>query len=201
MDEYIEARYQDERGRRRRRFLLFFLVLGLGVSSFGASTFSLAIFTDTAAVTNNAFTSGSIDITASPASAAIGFTNMMPGDSVDGDLTVQNAGASQLRYAMTSASTNADTKNLRDAITLEIRTEGTSCATFDGTVLYSSTLGAAAFGDVATGNQAADRTLNGGVSEVLCLRASLPSGTASSYQSAATTATFTFEAEQTANNP
>lgn len=201
MDDYIEAKYEDERDRRRRRFLLFFLVLGLAVSSFSASTFSLAIFTDTATVTNNAFTSGSIDITASPASAAIGFTNMMPGDSVNGSLTVQNAGASQLRYAMTSASTNADTKNLRDAITLEIRTEGTSCATFDGAVLYSSTLGAAAFGDVTTGNQAGDRTLNGGVSEVLCLRASLPSGTASSYQSAATTATFTFEAEQTANNP
>jgi hypothetical protein len=201
MDAYIEARHEDERSRRRRRFLLFILVMGLAMSSFGASTFSLAIFTDTATVTNNAFTTGSIDITASPASAAIGFTGMMPGDSVAGSLTIQNAGAAQLRYAMTSASTNTDTKNLRDAIALEIRTEGTGCATFDGTVLYSSSLGAAAFGSVAAGNQAGDRTLNGGVSEVLCLRASLASGTASSYQAAATTATFTFDAEQTANNP
>ena len=201
MEAYLEARSQDERRRRQRRVLMAFLVLGLAMSSIGANAFSLAIFTDTADVASNEFTTGSVDLTASPATAAIGFTNMMPGDTANGTLTIANAGASQLRYAMTSVSTNTDLKNLRDAITLEIRTVGTSCAAFDGTVVYSSTLGAAAFGSTTAGNQLGDRTLNGGVSEVLCLRASLPSGTTSTYQSAATTTTFTFTAEQTANNP
>lgn len=201
MEAYIEARSQEEGRRRRRGIILFVLSLGLAVSSAGASAFSLALFTDTEAVANNAFISGSVDLTAAPASAAIGFTDMMPGDSVDGTLTIGNAGVSQLRYAMTTSATNVDLKALRDAINLEVRTEGTSCATFDGTVLYNSTLGAAAFGSNAAGNQAGDRTLNGGASEVLCLRASLPDTTASTYQSAATTATFTFDAEQTANNP
>lgn len=201
MEANIDTQYQDLGRRGKRRLLLVLLTLGLAVSSIGANAISLALFTDTETVTNNAFTSGSIDLTASPASAAIGLTNMMPGDTVNGSLTIGNAGASQLRYAMTSSSTNADAKALRDAITLEIRTLGTNCATFNGTVLYSSSLGAAAMGSTAAGNQAGDRTLNGGASEVLCLRATLPLSTASSYQAAATTATFTFEAEQTANNP
>jgi len=201
MEAYIEARRQDESRRHKRRVLLFILVFGLGVSSIGANASSLALFTDTESVAGNTFATGSIDLTASPASAAVGFTDMMPGDSVDGTITVTNDGASELRYAMTSSSTNADTKNLRDAITLEIRSEGTSCAAFDGAVVFSSTLGAAAFGSTAAGNQVGDRTLSTGAAEDLCFRAALPSGTADSYESAATTATFTFEAEQTANNP
>ena len=36
--------------------------------------------------------------------------------------------------------------------------------------------------------------------EILCFRASLPLTTGTAYQSASTTATFTFDAEQTANN-
>lgn len=201
MDAYIEARYQDERRHQHRRRLLFVLVIGLALSSFGASAFSLALFTDTATVSSNAFTSGSIDINAAPATAVIGYVNMMPGDSVTGTLTISNAGLGQLRYAMTSSSTNADTKNLRDAITLDVRTEGTSCAVFDGTLLSSTTLAAAAFGSTVAGNQAGDRTLSAGVSEVLCLKAVLPTGVATTYQAAATTTTFTFTAEQTANNP
>ena len=201
MDAYIEARYQDELRHQHRRRLLFVLVIGLALSSLGASAFSLALFTDTATVSSNAFTSGSVDITAIPATAVIGYSDMMPADSVTGTLTVGNAGLGQLRYAMTSSSTNADGKSLLDAITLEIRTVGTSCAAFDGTLLYTGTLGAATFGNTTAGFQAGDRTLDAATSEVICVKAALPSGTADSYQAAATTTTFTFEAEQTANNP
>ena len=57
------------------------------------------------------------------------------------------------------------------------------------------------FGDVAQGFQAGDRTLIAGASENLCVLVALPLATGNAYQSATTTATFTFNAEQTANNP
>jgi hypothetical protein len=179
------------------------LALGAALASIGTGAFSLALFTDTAAVDANAFTTGTIDISTSPATALLTSSAMMPGDTVNGTLVVSNAGTATLRYAMTSASTNTDSKSLRDVITLTIKTLGASCAAFDGTSLYTGVLGAstAAFGDPTAGAQAGDRTLAGAASETLCFRAELPIGTGNAYQNATTTTTLTFAAEQTANNP
>lgn len=187
--------------RRRRRRTLLALLLGLSVMSMGAGAFSLALFTSATAVDANVFTAGTIALGASPATAVLTSTAMMPGDTVNGSLVLANTGTGQLRYAMSSSSTNADAKALRDQITLTVRTLGTSCAAFDGTSLYSGALSAAAFGSNATGAQAGDRTLNPAASETLCFRASLPLATGNAYQGATTTTTFTFDAEQTANNP
>lgn len=177
------------------------LTFGLALSGALGSAWSLALFTDTAALGGNAFTTGTIDIATSPASALVTYSNMMPGDTANGTLTVSNSGTAQLRYAMTSSSTNADAKNLRDQLTLTIKTQGTSCAAFDGTTLYTGALSAGAFGNPAAGAQAGDRTLAAAAGETLCFRVNLPSGTGNAYQNATTTATFTFDAEQTANNP
>ena len=185
---------------RRGRYLLpIALFLAAGAASAGA--FSMAIFTDQAAVTSNAFDTGTVDLAASPSSAAFTVVDMMPGDTVNASLTITNSGTSALRYSMTSASTNTDNKNLRDVITLTVKTQGTSCAAFDGTTLYSGALGSAAFGSNAPGGQTGDRTLAATNSEVLCFRAALPSATGDAYQNAATTTTFTFDGEQTVNNP
>jgi hypothetical protein len=132
----------------------------------------------------------------------------MPGDTVTDDVVVENDGSAQLRYAMTTSSTNADSNALRDALTLTIKTvdattPGTPCDNFDGTsTLYNGVLGAstAKFGNPNQGSDSGDRTLNAGANETLCFRISLPSGTGNSYQGATTTTTFTFDAEQTANN-
>ena len=185
----------------RRAGLLGILAAALVAGSMGAGALSLALFTSTAAVSNNAFTAGTIVIGAAPATAALTATNMMPGDVVNGQITVSNTGTAQLRYAMSSASTNADAKSLRDQLTLSVRTLGTSCAAFDGTQLYSGALNGAAFGSNAAGAQAGDRSLDAGANEVLCFRATLPLATGNTFQGATTTATFTFDAEQTANNP
>jgi spore coat-associated protein N len=185
----------------RRAGLLAILAAGLVAGSMGAGALSLALFTSTAAVSNNAFTAGTVVIGAAPATAALTATNMMPGDVVNGQITVSNTGTAQLRYAMSSASTNADSKALRDQLTLAVKTLGTSCAAFDGTQLYAGALNGAAFGSNAAGAQAGDRTLNAGTNEVLCFRATLPLATGNTFQGATTTATFTFDAEQTANNP
>ncbi len=185
----------------RRAGLLGILAVGLVAGSMSAGALSLAVFTSTAASSGNAFTAGTIILGAAPATAAITAGNMMPGDVQNGSITVTNSGTAQLRYAMSSTSTNADTKSLRDQLTLVVKTAGTSCAAFDGTQVYSGALSGAAFGSNAAGGQAGDRTLDAGTNEVLCFRATLPLATGNAFQGATTTATFTFDAEQTANNP
>jgi camelysin-like metallo-endopeptidase len=187
-----------------RRRVLLLMVAALATVSLTAASFSLGLWTDQATVGGNTFTAGTIDISTTPASAVIGLNPIMPGDTVNGTLTVNNAGTAQLRYAMSSASTNADAKALRDGITLTVRLRDVAadaCTDFDGTSLYTGTLAAAAFGSSATGAQAGDRTLAGAATEKLCLRATLPITAANSYQGGTTTTTFTFDAEQTANNP
>jgi len=186
---------------RRRLSLLIALTLALLAASAVAVSGSLAIFTSAPTVGGNAFTTGTVVLGVNPTTALLTSANMMPGDTVAGSLVVTNSGTGQLRYAMTSASTNTDTKGLMNQISLTIKTLGTSCAVFDGTSLYGGALSAAAFGNPAQGAQAGDRTLNGAASETLCFQANLPAATGNAFQGATTTTTFTFSAEQTANNP
>jgi hypothetical protein len=181
--------------------LLAALTVALLAGSVVAVGGSLAIFTSTPTLGGNAFTTGTVVLGLNPTTALLTSANMMPGDALAGSLVVSNTGTGQLRYAMTSASTNADAKGLMNQITLTVRTLGTSCAVFDGTSVYAGTLSAAAFGNVAQGAQAGDRTLNAAANETLCFQASLPAATGNAFQGATTTTTFTFSAEQTANNP
>lgn len=171
---------------------------------------TLAVFTDQDTNGLNVFTAGTIDLTESPTSALVTFNNMLPGDSVTSPLALSNAaGSSDLRYAISATATNADSKALKDALVLEIRTidataPSTPCDDFDGTQLYSGDLDSTAgklVGDSTQGAQAGDRALAAGASETLCFRVTLPGTTGNSYKLATTTATFTFDAEQTRNNP
>ena len=192
---------------RRARPLLAVAAVALAITSLGAGVFSMAYFTSSASVGANTFTTGTIVITTSPTTALVTFSDMMPGDTVTAPLTVSNTGSAQLRYAATAASTDADNKHLDTQLMLTVKSGVTTCTTAgfgtDGTVIRSSVaLGAttAVFGDPTTGSQAGDRTLNGSSNEVLCFQVSLPGATGNAYQGATTTTTFTFDAEQTANN-
>lgn len=180
----------------RRRGLLAAL-LGVTVLTLGAGVFSLAIFTDTAASTGS-FASGSIDITSSP-TVAFTVTNMLPGDSDTQALTIANAGTSQFRYAMTTVATGT----LGSALELRVKTFGTNCATFDGTdVVVTTTLNGALIGDTTPGDDTGDRVLDGLTNEVLCFRVTFPGAVSNPLLQGQTTAvTFTFDAEQVANNP
>ncbi len=184
-----------------RRNLLWLAALGLAATSMVTGAMSLALFTDSAAVGGNAFTAGTIDISTSPTSAFLTLDPIMPGDTVNASLVVNNAGTAPLRYAMTSSSTNTDTLNLRDQMTVVVRALGTNCATFDGAVLYTGALSGALFGDATAGDDSGDRALAGGANETLCFRAALDISTGNAFQGATTTTTFTFVGEQTANNP
>lgn len=188
------------RSRRRRGGALGLLLAALTIVSLGATVSSLALFTDQKAVTANAFTAGTIVLGVNPATALLTATALMPGDNINGTLVVSNNGTGALRYSMTGSSTNADGKNLATQMTLAIKTIGSGCSTFDGTSIYSGTLASAAFGSSVAGADAGDRALAAAATETLCFRASLPGATGNTYQGAATTATFTFDAEQTANN-
>jgi predicted ribosomally synthesized peptide with SipW-like signal peptide len=170
---------------------------------------TLAVFTDSDAVGANTFTAGTISLTTSPTTALITYSTMQPGDVVTNSITVTNAGNSQLRYAISSSATNADSKALKDQLvltvkTVDVTTPASPCNDFDGTQLYTGDLDSTAgklVGDSTQGSQAGDRTLNSSANEILCFRASLPLASGNTYQTATTTATFTFDSEQTANNP
>jgi predicted ribosomally synthesized peptide with SipW-like signal peptide len=180
-----------------------------GLGAFGA----LSVFTSTATVPDNAFTTGTVKInTSSDDTALITYDNMAPGDKVTQPLTVTNNGSLDLRYAVTSLATD-DGKHLRDQLVFRIKS-GVTCtnAGFDpgGTLLYPlvgpGVLGGDpainVIGDPAQYFQTGDRTLvaHPDGEEVLCFQVELPSDTDDDYQGATTTATFTFKAEQTANN-
>jgi len=197
-----------DRTRRRRR-LLGLLIGALGVVSLGAGQLSLAVFTDQETVPGT-FSSGSVILDDVKIDAlTLSTAGMVPGDSVTDDVVVENDGSVQLRYALSTTSTNPDAKALRDVLTLTVKepdvsTPGTPCNDFDGaSVLAATVLGAsgAGFGSPAVGAQAGDRVLAAAANETLCFRVTLPSGTGNAYQAATTTTTFTFDAEQTPNNP
>ena len=199
---------RPDRRRRRRRLLGLFIGV-LGVVSLGAGQLSLAIFTDQETV-NGTFSSGSVirdDVKID--ALTLSTAGMVPGDTVTDDVVVENDGSVQLRYAVSTASTNTDGKALRNVLTLTVKeidatTPGTPCNDFDGvSVLAATVLGAstAGIGDPTVGPQAGDRTLAASANETLCFRVTLPGGTGNAFQAATTTTTFTFDAEQTANNP
>lgn len=190
------------------RKLLATTVIALGFAGL-ASAGTLALFTDQDALGANAFTTGTIDLTLSPSTALVSFSNMMPGDTITSPLVVTNAAGSQaLRYAVTATADNTDAKNLRDQLVLTVKTGDvatpTSCTAFDGTSVYTGDLDGGVtgriIGDATTGAQTGDRALAVAGSETLCFRVNLPLATGNTFKSAATTATFTFDSEQTKNN-
>ena len=219
MDDYPKP-------RRRRRGLLAVLMAGTAIMAAVGVTFSLAVFTSSAVVGSNGFTTGTIvlgvSVGGNPAPPAIILTagSMMPGDSIPTlapgqPVLISNSGTAQLRYAISGTSTDADVplpKHLNTVLTIIVRqpdgNAGNSCALMTGTMLFTGvvpTTGVNMVGDPTQGFQAipglGDRTLNSGASETLCFKASLPLGTGNAFQGATSTYTFTFAAEQTQSNP
>ncbi len=177
-------------------------LLAVGVVAGAPWALTQAIFSDSVAVASNSFSTGNVDISSSPTSALVSFSGMAPGDKVTAPITISNAGTLQLRYAMTTSISGSST--LSDGLTLTVKSGVTTCSNAgfgtDGTQAYTGSLTAGAIGDTAQGSQAGDRTLNASANEVLCFQVQLPTSATNSLQSLSATATFTFGAEQTANN-
>lgn len=173
-----------------------------------ASLATNAIFTDQASLGANAFSTADVEISTSPSSGLVTFTSpeMTPGDKVTGAVTVSNAGTVQMRYSIKSTTTE---NTLAAQLDLTVKSGVTTCSNAgfgtDGTVEYGpgdlgSTTDVNLVGDPTQGSQSGDRDLNASASETLCFQVSLPFSTGNAYENLDSTATFTFDAEQTANN-
>lgn len=194
----------DQRRGNGGRILASIAVLAVAGTIFAFG--SLALFTDQETVTGNAFSTGTIDLVATPATAVVTAADMAPGDQVTAELDVANSGTLEFRYSATSTTTE---DVLASELELSIKTGVTTCDdanwTNDGVLIYQGALGStgvtALFGDATQGSQAGDRTLAAGANEALCLNVTLPLAATNASQGLSSTATLTFDAEQTANNP
>lgn len=190
------------------------LKAGIGLGLAGATlavTATGAIFTDTASVGSNQFSTGDVEISTDVASDLVSFTSpkMVPGDSVVDTVTVTNAGTVEMRYAVESTTTEDTLAAQLDLVvwdeTAETTTDGTCDTTPPATTLYAaadlgSTLGTPVFGDAAQGEQGGEETLAAAATQQLCFKVSLPLSSDNTFENLDTTATFAFEAEQTTNN-
>ena len=186
---------QRVRSRSRRRATAAMLT-SLSIATLGAGAMSLAVFTDSDAAAGG-WSAGTIELGVD-AGASFSAVGILPGDTGTKTITVENNGTGDLRYALVASATNDDGKALAAAIALEIRPGACPSA---AAAVYAGDLGSATFGDPSQGADAGDRTVAAGASEDLCFSWSFPLTAGNAYQGAATTATFDFAAEQTANNP
>ncbi len=169
---------------------------------------TMALFTDQAQVGANTFATGDVDISTTPSTALVSFSNMAPGDTITDDLVLNNTSSLATRYSISASADNTDTKGLKDQLvltikTVDVTTPASPCDNFDGTELYTGDVDSSAgklVGDSTAGNHTGDRALVANTGETLCFRVNLPTATGNAFQNASTTATFTFDAEQTVNN-
>jgi len=197
--------HEGERDERRA-LRTAIVTLGLSVATI-VGLVTAALFTSTASVGANTFSTGNVSISTSPTTTLLTLSSMAPGDVATAPLTVSNNGSLALRYAVVSTTTE---KTLAGQLQMTIKSGVATCTTAglsgSGTLQYGpgvlgTTTGTNVIGNPAQGNQTGDRTLSANTSEVLCFQGSLPSSTGNSFASLTTTATFAFDAEQTANNP
>lgn len=196
----------NRNGRRTLAIIAALAVLGLALSVFMVA--SLALFTDTENVGANVFATGDVNIAASPATAVFTPGPMAPGDQVTAEIVVLNGGSLDLRYMLTSTTTE---DVLAGELVLTVKDGVAACDnanwTTGGVQLYTGVLGATLpaagvtlFGDAFPGADTGDRALAPTVSEKLCFNVSLPIAATNASQNLTTTATFNFVAEQTKNN-
>ncbi len=194
--------------------LVALIAVGLLAALIG--TASRAIWTSSATVPANDFTTGSVTIGTIPTTDALNLTLAKPGDTTGPvAIQVQNTGSLNFIYSVSAASVPAtalDTEmdlevRLNDATVGGDATPATPCDEFDGTRLHLSggpgdlvPAGGLIIGDSAVGNQATpgggDRTLNASTNEDLCFKVTLPTNAPNTAQSLTTVVTFTFWAEQ-----
>lgn len=190
--------------RSRRPVVASLLALAL----LGMLLTSAAVFSGATDNPDNLVAIGTLDVASAPVSVAVTGSGLGPGDVVADELDVRNDGSLELRYAVTSTT---DETTLASALVFEVRTGVTDCtpagADADGTLVagpgpLGTTTGMALIGDPTQGDDAGDRTLAAGASEVLCLRVELPaSADEAALADRSSTAVLRLDAEQTGANP
>jgi predicted ribosomally synthesized peptide with SipW-like signal peptide len=170
--------------------------LALGVVLSAGTLGTRASWTDAVTVVGASFSTGTIDLKVNNADAnadftSIGLTGMVPGSTTAGVLTVKNSGTADLKFTATTASTNADGKNLAGALVVKVTAD--SAVTGSGLARTCAGTALAGTGTALTGSLVSTgRVLAAGASEKLCVQVTLPANAASALQGATTTATLTF---------
>lgn len=177
------------------------LILSLGLLSGLVWAGTFATFTDSGTASST-FTAGTVDLLLSGetddayAFTAIEMSNMKPGDVKYAPLTIANAGTLAFSYTMATSATNADTKALRDQLTLGIRKVASTATCDSAGVGYGASLDTMTASGALSAAAISSRSLAVGANEVACFRVELPSTANDTFQGATTTATFTFSATQ-----
>lgn len=208
IDRLLDSKVKPANASRVRRGIASGVII-TSMAAASTALFTGAVFTDTERVDNSEFTSGTVDITTSPATTILANPNLAPGDTVTGIVEITNSGSLEYRYSATNFASTSDDKALHTQLHLrvyEVR-DASQCSEAGpagGTPLGSkvgiSTSEEPLFGDRTQGGQEGDRVLAAGASERLCVRVDLPLDTPNEFQDATTSLSFTFYAEQTANN-
>ena len=129
----------------------------------------------------------SIDLATGGRDGTLSARDMVPGDTASGAVTVVNSGNRPLTYAMRQNLAPAAGAALAAALVLTIKSIGSSCADFDGAILYEGPLDKAAIGSDASG-----RSLAAATAEILCFRVELPIEADNALQRTATMVTLSF---------
>ncbi|MGH2554589.1 MAG: hypothetical protein ACRDHO_02590 [Actinomycetota bacterium] len=166
-----------------------------------------AVLADARPARAGTFHRGALDLSTSPSPVVLSFRGLVPGDKVTDEVVVSNLGSLELRYSVSGSAT--DPTGLTSQLDLTVKSGVTACTnagfSADGTVLYGpgdldGVSSSKLIGDPSQGAQAGDRTLAPSASETLCFQVELPLSTGNSFQNASATATWGFQAEQTADN-
>lgn len=207
---------------RRRRLVVSAATVGLAVIGVTTLTTS-ALFTDNDSATGSAFTTGSVDISNTPATTVLESLNLAPGDKVFGPLTVTNSGSLAFRYAVGYAFTNTDTiagavvgttgtslLSSQLSLTIQEVASAAGCPAggpAGGAPLATVAVGAAVLADTdiigtrGTGGGNGELELAaGGATDVLCVGVEMSNAAGNEYQLTSANLTLFLNAEQTANN-
>lgn len=167
-------------------------VVGVGVMG------TLAVWSDSAAVSGTTFSTGTIDLQVNNLDTVTGYTTMnistlVPGNSTAGVLTVKNNGTAPFKYYVDATASNADTKGLGAALVVKVTGDATTtgsspAVTCAGTALANT--GTAFAANLISST--APRLLAAGATETLCFQATLPSAASQSLSGATTNVGFTF---------
>lgn len=186
---------------------LLVVVAPMALIALGADRGS-ASFGDTEQLGVNRLASATVDIAASPATAALRAENLAPGDTVAGEVELTNAGTIPLHYAVRLEGSVDDVLVPWLAWSFTFREAGQPCPQGDAwrdvgpsdrTDVSAADLvagGTGLTGDPTPGLDPGDRILVVGAVERLCVAATLPVGVPNDAQAASARLVVRVDAEQ-----
>lgn len=213
MDDLIREMLEPERPApgvvaRRRRFVATLSIIGLAALGVTSLTTN-ALFTNTDTTGQSGFVAGTVVIDSTPTDFAIDESvGAAPGDTFYAPVVVRNDGTLQLRYSIELGASEDSDDAVLDELTYSVLEGVTAANCAAGNVSAGVELGSGVLGngqhwigDATPGENDGDRELDSGASETLCVGLEFSRDAGDDVQGARAGLSFTFHAEQTANNP